>query len=188
MKAKTFGPDRIELKKVFGPGTKEQTFVGGYEHRVVSPKDLRNVALSSEALGIHLLVEMRDCLTERLDDLQWVRWVMIEAALRTKATIVNTAFHKFNPVGISGVVVIAESHLSIHTWPEHRYAAVDIFSCGETLKPAEAANYLVEQFGAGRASCVEVKRGVFPGTAGLANRVKEGVAGNGAAEPLQMVF
>ena len=88
-----------------------------------------------------------------------------------------------------GVVVIAESHLSIHTWPEHRYAAVDIFSCGETLKPAEAANYLVEQFGASRASCVEVKRGVFPGTPGaVANRVKEGVAANGSPEPLQMVF
>jgi S-adenosylmethionine/arginine decarboxylase-like enzyme len=65
---------------------------------------------------------------------------------------------------------------------------VDIFSCGETLKPAEAANYLVEQFGAGRASCVEVKRGVFPGMPGLANKVKEGVAANGTTEPLQMVF
>src|SRR5262249_57345343 len=99
MKAKTFGPDRIELKKVFGPGTKEQTFVGGYEHRVVSPKDLRNVALSSEALGIHLLVEMRDCLTERLDDLQWVRRVMVGAALRAKAKKVHNALYKFNPGG-----------------------------------------------------------------------------------------
>jgi len=157
MKAKTFGPDRIELKKVFGPGTKEQTLVGGYEHRVVSPKDLRNVALSSEALGIHLLVEMRDCLTERLDDLQWV---MIEAALRTKATIVNTAFHKFNPVGISGVVVIAESHLAIHTWPEHRYAAVDIFSCGRTLKGVEAAKFLIKQFQSARPLIVEMQRGL----------------------------
>ena len=160
MKAKTFGRDRIELTKVFGPGTKEQTFVGGYEHRVVSPKDLRNVALSSEALGIHLLVEMRDCLTERLDDLQWVRRVMIEAALRTKATIVNTAFHKFNPVGISGVVVIAESHLAIHTWPEHRYAAVDIFSCGRTLKGVEAAKFLIKQFRSARPLVVEMQRGL----------------------------
>jgi S-adenosylmethionine decarboxylase len=114
---------------------------------------------------------------------------MVEAAKRAEATIIDVVFHEFNPFGISGVVVIAESHLSIHTWPEHRYAAVDIFSCGETLKPAEAANYLVEQFGASRASCVEVKRGVFPGTPGaVANRVKEGVAANGSPEPLQMVF
>jgi len=161
MKAKTFGPDHIELKNVFRPGTKGQTFVGGYEHRVVSSKkDLRNVALSSEALGIHLLVEMRDCLTERLDDLQWVRRVMIEAALRTKATIVNTAFHKFNPVGISGVVVIAESHLAIHTWPEHRYAAVDIFSCGRTLKGVEAAKFLIKQFQSARPLIVEMQRGL----------------------------
>jgi S-adenosylmethionine decarboxylase len=113
---------------------------------------------------------------------------MVEAAKRAEATIVDVVFHEFNPFGISGVVVIAESHLSIHTWPEYRYAAVDIFSCGDTLKPAEAANYLVEQFGASRASCVEVKRGVFPGAAGLVNKAKEGVAADGTPEPLQMVF
>jgi S-adenosylmethionine/arginine decarboxylase-like enzyme len=99
-------------------------------------------------------------------------------------------FHEFNPFGISGVVVIAESHLSIHTWPEYRYAAVDIFSCGDTLKPGEAARYLVEQFGASRASCVEVKRGVFPGisAAPLNNTAKEGMTANGPAEFLQVVF
>jgi S-adenosylmethionine decarboxylase len=59
------------------------------------------------------------------------------------------------------VVVIAESHLSIHTWPEHRYAAVDIFSCGDVLKPEVAANYLVDQFGAERTSVVELQRGLF---------------------------
>ena len=140
------------------------------------------------ALGRHLLLELFDCDLESINNLEGVKGALVEAARRAQATIVDVVFHEFNPFGISGVVVIAESHLSIHTWPEYRYAAVDIFSCGETLKPAEAANYLVEQFGAGRASCVEVKRGVFPGTAGVANRVKEGVAGNGATEPLQMVL
>jgi S-adenosylmethionine decarboxylase len=141
-----------------------------------------------QALGRHLLLELFDCDAEALNSLETVKVSMVEAAKRAQATIIDVVFHEFNPFGISGVVVIAESHLSIHTWPEHRYAAVDIFSCGETLKPAEAANYLVEQFGASRASCVEVKRGVFPGIAGVANRVKEGVAGNGATEPLQMVL
>jgi S-adenosylmethionine decarboxylase len=61
-------------------------------------------------------------------------------------------------------VVIAESHLSIHTWPEYRYAAVDIFSCGDTLQPEVAANYLVEQFGAERTSVVEMQRGMFMNT------------------------
>jgi S-adenosylmethionine decarboxylase len=143
---------------------------------------------SLESLGRHLLLELYDCSSEVLENLESVKTAMVEAARRAEATIIDVVFHEFNPFGISGVVVISESHLSIHTWPEHRYAAVDIFSCGDTLKPAEAANYLVEQFGAGRASCVEVKRGVFPGMAGLSNKVKEGVAANGTTEPLQMVF
>ncbi len=141
-----------------------------------------------ESLGRHLLLELYDCSSEVLTNLESVRTAMVEAARRAEATIIDVVFHEFNPFGISGVVVISESHLSIHTWPEHRYAAVDIFSCGDTLKPAEAANYLVEQFRASRASCVEVKRGVFPGMAGLANKVKEGAAPNGATESLQMVL
>jgi S-adenosylmethionine decarboxylase len=141
------------------------------------------------SLGRHLLLELYDCSPEILNDLATVKTALVEAAKRAEATIIDVVFHEFNPFGISGVVVIAESHLSIHTWPEYRYAAVDIFSCGTTLKPSEAASYLVEQFGASRASCVEVKRGVFPGSAALANKTGgEDVAANGAAEPLQVVF
>src|SRR5262245_32231858 len=86
---------------------------------------------------------------------------MVEAAKRAQATVVDVVFHEFNPFGISGVVVIAESHLAIHTWPEYRYAAVDVFSCGDVLQPQVAADYLVEQFGAARASVVELQRGIF---------------------------
>ncbi len=86
---------------------------------------------------------------------------MVEAAKRAQATIVDVVFHEFNPFGISGVVVIAESHLAIHTWPEYCYAAVDVFSCGDTLQPEVAANYLVEQFGADRVNVVELQRGIF---------------------------
>lgn len=114
-----------------------------------------------EALGAQMLIEMRDCLTEHLDDLEWVKGVLVEAARRAQATIVDMIFHKFNPVGISGVVVIAESHLTIHTWPEYRYAAVDIFSCGKTLQASEAASYMIEQFRSVCPSIVEIRRGVF---------------------------
>ena len=140
------------------------------------------------SLGRHLLLELHDCSAEVLHSLESVKTAMVEAAKRAEATIVDVVFHEFNPFGISGVVVIAESHLSIHTWPEYRYAAVDIFSCGETLKPSEAASYLVEQFQASRASCVEVKRGVFPGSAGPLNRTKQGAASHDSAEHLQVVF
>ena len=113
------------------------------------------------ALGRHLLLELFDCDFDALCNLETVKHTLVEAAKRARATIVDVVFHEFNPFGISGVVVIAESHLSIHTWPEHRYAAVDIFSCGDVLKPEVAANYLVEQLGAERTSVVELQRGLF---------------------------
>jgi S-adenosylmethionine decarboxylase len=114
-----------------------------------------------QALGRHLLLELFDCDAETLNSLEAVKASMVEAAKRAQATIVDVVFHEFNPFGISGVVVIAESHLAIHTWPEYRYAAVDVFSCGDVLQPQTAANYLVEQLGASRASVVELQRGIF---------------------------
>ncbi len=113
------------------------------------------------ALGRHLLIELFDCDTHVINNLEMVKGTLVEAARRAQATIVDVVFHEFNPFGISGVVVIAESHLSIHTWPEYRYAAVDIFSCGEVLQPEIAANYMVEQFAAERTSVVEMQRGMF---------------------------
>ena len=113
------------------------------------------------ALGRHLLLEMFDCDPDAINNLEAVKGALVEAAKRAQATIVDVVFHEFNPFGISGVVVIAESHLSIHTWPEYRYAAVDIFSCGDVLQPEVAANYLVEQFAAERTSIVEMQRGMF---------------------------
>jgi S-adenosylmethionine decarboxylase len=114
-----------------------------------------------QALGRHLLLELFDCDAEALNSLETVKTSMVEAAKRAQATIVDVVFHEFNPFGISGVVVIAESHLAIHTWPEYRYAAVDVFSCGDVLQPQTAADYLVEQLGASRASVVELQRGIF---------------------------
>jgi len=118
------------------------------------------------ALGRHLLLELFDCAPDAIDNLQAVKGALVEAAKRAHATIVDVVFHEFNPFGISGVVVIAESHLAIHTWPEYRFAAVDIFSCGDLLEPEAAARYLVEQFAAERASVVEMQRGMFLRSAG----------------------
>jgi S-adenosylmethionine decarboxylase len=115
------------------------------------------------ALGRHLLLELFDCDAEAINSLEVVKTSMVEAARRAQATIVDVLFHEFNPFGISGVVVIAESHLAIHTWPEYRYAAVDVFSCGAVLQPQVAADYLVQQFGAARASVVELQRGILIG-------------------------
>lgn len=113
------------------------------------------------ALGTHLLVELRDCNHESLKSLEKVRNALVSAAQEAKATIVDISFHEFNPFGISGVVVIAESHLTIHTWPEYDYAAVDIFTCGDTIKPEVAASYLIQQFESKNPSIVEMKRGIL---------------------------
>ena len=113
------------------------------------------------ALGRHLLVELLDCNSDDLNNREAVKRSLLEAARLAQATIVATTFHQSNPFGISGVVVIAESHLSIHTWPEHRYAAVDVFSCGNVLKPDLAAGYLAQRFAAKQVSIVELQRGVF---------------------------
>ena len=71
------------------------------------------------------------------------------------------AFHQFNPHGVSGVVIITESHLFIHTWPEHGYAAADIFTCGDSVQPEKAAQILVRKLGAKNHSIVEIQRGIL---------------------------
>ena len=113
------------------------------------------------ALGNHLLIELKDCNPSILMNLQKVTDAMVSAAKEAKATIVDVSFHEFNPFGISGMVVIAESHLSIHTWPEYSYAAVDIFTCGDIIKPEVAAQYLINIFECTNPSIVEKKRGII---------------------------
>ena len=114
------------------------------------------------ALGRHLLLELNGCNTKLLNDIKRVEEILVNGAKLAKATIVGTHFHQFSPFGISGVVVIAESHVAVHTWPEHGYAAVDIFTCGETLSPEVAAQYLVEKFQSRQPSLIELKRGLIP--------------------------
>ncbi len=113
------------------------------------------------ALGTHLLIELKDCNPKILEDLESVQTILVDAAKKANATIINVNFHKFSPFGVSGVVVIAESHLAIHTWPEYKFAAVDVFTCGDTIKPEVAAQYIIEAFECKVPSIVEVKRGII---------------------------
>ena len=87
------------------------------------------------ALGRHLLVEFTGCDPSRLDEVPAIENAMTHAAQAAGATVIETSFHHFSPIGVSGVVVIQESHLAIHTWPEHGYAAVDLFTCGDKVDP-----------------------------------------------------
>ncbi len=113
------------------------------------------------ALGRHLLLELKNCNGEVLNDLTYLENCLSDTAEQIGATVVNKAFHQFNPYGISGVVVVAESHLCIHTWPEYGYASIDVFTCGETIDPKDAIDILVEKLQAGDSSYMELERGVF---------------------------
>ena len=113
------------------------------------------------ALGRHLLIELKDCNVEVLNDLDFLKRCLHDAADQIGATVVNECYHEFSPQGISGVLVISESHICIHTWPEHAYAAVDIFTCGDSVKPELAVNPLVEKLKAKNSSFIELKRGIL---------------------------
>lgn len=111
-----------------------------------------------KALGRHILVEFMNCKADVLNDVTAIENAMVQAAQIAGATVINSTFHHFSPYGVSGVVVIQESHLAIHTWPEYRYAAVDLFTCGDSVDPWVSFEHLKEAFGASY-SALEMNRG-----------------------------
>lgn len=114
-----------------------------------------------KALGIHLLIELWSCNRKKIDTLDYLEKIMVQAAEVAGATVLKSAFQDFNPQGVSGVVVIAESHLTIHTWPEHGYAAVDIFTCGTSVDPWKATEFLQRELEAGDIQVRDFLRGVL---------------------------
>jgi len=115
-------------------------------------------------LGRHLIAEYTDCIHDKLDDTEFLEHCLLEAVRRSGATIVKSVFHRYAPQGVSGVVVIAESHMSIHTWPEYDYAAVDFFTCGRSIDPYQANEFLKKMLGSLNACVTEVSRGIPSGT------------------------
>lgn len=112
-----------------------------------------------KTIGRHVIAEFYDCDRVLLDDCPGIRGAMLDAARFIKATIVGESFHKFAPQGVSGTVVIAESHLSVHTWPENGYVAVDIYTCGN-LQPRDGVEWLGRRLGAGSYRVQEILRGL----------------------------
>ncbi|AFM03665.1 S-adenosylmethionine decarboxylase proenzyme [Bernardetia litoralis DSM 6794] len=111
------------------------------------------------ALGRHIIVELYDCKPSLLDDVTYVQNAMQNAAQQAGATIINLTFHHFSPYGVSGVVVIQESHLAIHTWPEWGFASIDLFTCGESTDPWKCYRVLKDAFLASHGSTIEMRRG-----------------------------
>ena len=94
--------------------------------------------------GIHLLLELYGCNREKLNDELYLRCQLNSAAKLAKASVLNIVSNKFEPFGVTAIALLAESHLSIHTWPESQYSAIDIFTCGRHMKPKLASKFLIE--------------------------------------------
>ena len=110
-------------------------------------------------LGRHLLVEFYNCNPQELDNVAGIEKHMNDAAIACGATIVQSSFHRFEPWGVSGVVVISESHLAIHTWPEYGYASVDLYTCGDEVDPMAAYEHLRVMLEAKETEMQFLKRG-----------------------------
>lgn len=112
-----------------------------------------------QSLGHQIIAEFYHCNSGYLNNVDYIRKIMVEAAEQAGATIVTETFHHFSPHGVSGAVIIAESHLSIHTWPEYGYAAVDLFTCGDSVSSEQAFNHLRDSLESEQVSTMEMHRG-----------------------------
>ncbi len=110
-------------------------------------------------VGTHCVLEMCSCPVERLNDEAFVRDTIEQAVKEGLSTLLKLNSHKFDPQGVTAFAILAESHISIHTWPENGYAAVDIFTCGDTAKPQQACEYLIKAFASESYSLRELPRG-----------------------------
>ncbi len=117
-----------------------------------------------DTMGRHVIAELWGCNTDKLNDLKFVEKMMVDAALEAGAEIREVAFHKFAPMGVSGVVIISESHLTIHSFPEHGYASIDVYTCGDRIDPRVAADFITNQLEATTRESVQVPRGMGPVT------------------------
>jgi len=106
--------------------------------------------------GVHLIIDLYEA--QRLDDLDHIEAVLRRCAEASRATLLHIHVHRFDPNGVSGVAVLAESHISIHTWPYSGYAAVDVFMCGDA-DPDQCVPVLREMLAAGRVEVNELRRG-----------------------------
>lgn len=106
------------------------------------------------------MLELNECNPKLLNDVDFIRQALLSTARDVGATVVGESFHRFSPQGVTGILAIAESHISIHTWPEFEYAAADIFACGSSFRPREAAEILVEKLQSRSPDILEVNRGM----------------------------
>jgi len=113
-----------------------------------------------DALGYHYIIEASGCNSEVLSDPKRLRDILVRAAKVGKMDVRTTHFYKFSPMGVSGMVIVTGSHISIHTWPENGYAAIDVYICGTSSYPEKAIEYILEEIRAEHAHITEIQRGI----------------------------
>ena len=116
-----------------------------------------------EPIGHHYIVESSGCDPKIIGSVEKVQEILVKAAEIAGAQVWAISFSRFPPNGVSGVVVISESHISTHTWPEKGYGALDIYTCGSTIDPEKAVIFAVEAFGAATSHITEITRGIDEG-------------------------
>lgn len=115
-----------------------------------------------DTIGRHVIAELWGCNVEKLNNMGLIERVFVDAALKAGAEIREVAFHKFAPHGISGVVIISESHLTIHSFPEHGYASIDVYTCGDMIDPNVATDYIAAALESESYDRMEIPRGMGP--------------------------
>lgn len=111
------------------------------------------------AVGRHAIADIYNCNCPKMDDLKYIKNLVMTSAKEAKLTVVDNKFYKFNPIGISGVLILSESHLTIHTWPEYNYIAVDVFTCGAEINPVNACKIIAKNFDSKSMMIREFERG-----------------------------
>lgn len=113
--------------------------------------------------GYHTILDIWEVDSKKLDNLAFLEQTFVNAANEANNTILNVFFHKFEPIGVTGVVTIAESHISVHTWPEEGYASVDIYTCGSESFPEKAVTHIINELNPNKIYAVKCKRGLVEG-------------------------
>jgi S-adenosylmethionine decarboxylase len=123
------------------------------------PTDQKPTDSPSASVGTHCLLELYDCPAHLLNDLTFIEAALREAARVARSTLLSLTSQAFQPQGVTALALLAESHISIHTWPETGYAAVDVFTCGEHTRPQAACEYLAEQMQSTNNAIAQLLRG-----------------------------
>lgn len=110
-------------------------------------------------LGKHAIIDIKNCKDCDIDDMNFIKTTLMDSCKSANLTVVDNKFHKFDPIGISGVIVLAESHIAIHTWPEYQFVAIDVFTCGQAINPRIVCETIAKKLNSDQIVIKEFNRG-----------------------------